>query len=117
MPRRKKPLTWKQIRRRYYLRHKARVFKRNDDYRKKLKDDAFKQYGGYVCFCCGETNPLFLTLDHKNNDGGKHRKKLGNYIYFQLRREGWPPIMQVACYNCNCGRARNGGVCPHSFSP
>jgi hypothetical protein len=19
----------------------------------------------------------------------------------------------VLCYNCNCGRARNGGVCPH----
>lgn len=26
---------------------------------------------------------------------------------------GFPPEYQIQCFNCNLGRARNGGVCPH----
>jgi hypothetical protein len=28
------------------------------------RDEAFNAYGGYVCACCGETEPMFLTIDH-----------------------------------------------------
>ena len=24
-----------------------------------------------------------------------------------------PDTIQILCFNCNCGRARNGGICPH----
>ena len=32
----------------------------------------------------------------------------------QLRDHGWPKEgLQLLCCNCNQGKARNGGVCPH----
>lgn len=68
-------------------------------------------YGG-KCNCCGERNTRFLTIDHINNDGYKERGNRG--IMFKLRRLGWPKdIYQLLCWNCNCGRAANGGICPH----
>src|SRR5689334_14898203 len=45
------------------------------NYKNKLRDMVFEAYGD-SCVCCGETNPLFLTLDHINNDGNKHRREL-----------------------------------------
>lgn len=81
-----------------------------------------KGYGDQ-CACCGETNPLFLTIDHVNNDGWKDRprNKNGNYSdrlfsghkYLKIIRENFPDYLQLLCWNCNCGRARNNGICPH----
>ncbi len=72
---------------------------------------------GPFCACCGETEPKFLTIDHINNDGGVHRRELGgsaSSIVFDLQKRGFPKgEFQLLCYNCNCGRARNGGICPH----
>jgi len=70
---------------------------------------------GNRCKCCGETNELFLTLDHVNNDGHVDRKVgLGGLpMYRKARIAGYPDIYQLLCFNCNCGRARNGGTCPH----
>ena len=71
-------------------------------------------YGG-CCFCCGESNPLFLTLDHVNNDGAVERKekKSGSQFYATVIREGFPANLQLACWNCNCARYYRGGICPH----
>jgi hypothetical protein len=64
--------------------------------------------------CCRETEPLFLELDHVNNDGHVERRLVGNYTtYRKARDQGFPSIYQVLCSNCNHSRARNGGVCPH----
>src|SRR5947207_426993 len=49
-----------QTRRRHYL-HSAK-------HRKKLKDAAYKAYGGFICRCCGVTDEAFLTLDHIKRD-------------------------------------------------
>lgn len=67
---------------------------------------------GHECNCCKEANPLFLTLDHKNNDGFLD-KKLGPNILYKVIRENFPDTYQILCYNCNCGKARNHGACPH----
>lgn len=87
------------------------------EYRRALKDQCFQAYGGFVCACCGETEQKFLTLDHKNNDGAKHRKEIGARggiaIYHWIIRNGFPPMFQVLCFNCNHGRHLNGGTCPH----
>src|SRR5262245_39086392 len=81
---------------------------------RKLKDAAYAAYGGYVCRCCGEDREPFLSLDHVNNDGARHRRSVDRRkIYKWLKREGYPPGFQVLCMNCNFGKARNGGVCPH----
>ena len=83
--------------------------------RQEEKLAAYDAYGGRKCACCGEAELGFLTLDHINGDGSKEKKSHGGYPYNyrQLREMGYPPGRQVLCYNCNCGRARNKGICPH----
>jgi hypothetical protein len=80
-----------------------------------MRHHAILAYGGYRCACCGMREALFLTIDHINNDGGRHRRRVGPTTRFLLwlRRKGYPPGFQVLCSNCNHGRHRNGGVCPH----
>lgn len=83
----------------------------------RLRDEALGAYGKQ-CACCGESEERFLTFDHINNDGAKHRREVfggrngGNMLEW-LRRNKYPPGFQTLCYNCNCGRYRNGGICPH----
>lgn len=86
--------------------------------RQNLKNEILMAYGG-VCFCCGESNVKFLTIDHINNDGAAHRKAVtGNSrgtrgFQYWLKRNGFPEGFQVLCFNCNCGKQVNGGICPH----
>ena len=80
-----------------------------------LRDRVYAAYGS-ICACCGEADPLFLTLDHVHNDGHRDRKGRGAGgfgLLYRLIREGFPATFQLLCFNCNLGRARNGGVCPH----
>jgi hypothetical protein len=70
-------------------------------------------YGG-KCVCCGQDEPRFLTLDHVNSDGSKHRQNLAdNQIMANAVANYQPELYQILCYNCNCGRSANGGICPH----
>lgn len=77
-----------------------------------VKVEAFNVYGDGACACCGETELLFLDLDHVN--GCKPEDRRRNF-YGWLKKNGWPtdPLLQVLCSNCNQGRQRNGGACPH----
>jgi hypothetical protein len=79
------------------------------------------------CKCCGETKLYFLTFDHINGDGSKHRKKIGmaqgvgkqkykikvggNGLAYWLKKKNWPAGFQVLCYNCNCAK-RTFKCCP-----
>lgn len=69
--------------------------------------------GKLSCVCCGENNTRFLTLDHINNDGHLHRQKIGTTLFRWLKTHDYPPGFQTLCFNCNCGRALNNGICPH----
>lgn len=88
--------------------------------REKQKNEIYSYYGSF-CKCCGETITKFLTIDHVNNDGNKHRKQVyGKVIggkswsvYAFIVKNNFPDDFQILCYNCNCGRARNKGICPH----
>ena len=89
-------------------------------YNKTQRRKLFKQFldaYGAKCECCGETNAHFLTLDHVHGNGHKERRELGlsdQYgVIRKAKREGWPKCYRVLCFNCNCGRQRNQGVCPH----
>jgi hypothetical protein len=84
--------------------------------RDRARDTALEHYGGSPprCACCDERNPFFLTLDHIDGNGREHRANVVKCTLAQwLCRSGFPPGFQVLCYNCNCGRERNGGICPH----
>jgi hypothetical protein len=80
-----------------------------------VKQAVFDHYGR-VCACCGETNLGFLTIDHVESDGAAHRKNLNLSLYHWLAKHNFPDGFQTLCYNCNLGRARNRGVCPHHQS-
>jgi hypothetical protein len=87
----------------------------------RCKEQVFAAYGGYKCSCCGETEPMFLSIDHIDNDGAKERKSglyagSGTAFYGWLRKNGFPTGYQVLCMNCQIGKHKNGGVCPHQSS-
>lgn len=95
---------------------------RGRDYWKALRHETIMAYGGYRCACCGETEPMFLSLDHVNNDGASHRRSLGyggngkgasSRTLKWLKDNNFPEGFQVLCMNCNTGKQRNNGVCPH----
>lgn len=74
---------------------------------------ALEAYGN-KCVCCGEAEKIFLTIDHINNDGAEHKRNVGKHIYKWLKDNNYPKDnYRLLCYNCNSGRARNKGVCPH----
>ena len=88
-------------------------------WRKHLRAETFAAYGG-KCDCCGETEDLFLTIDHPDGGGNAHRRELfgsarrgGEKFYAWLKRQGWPPDFRIRCWNCNLGARMNGGICPH----
>jgi hypothetical protein len=68
---------------------------------------------GGKCECCGTKILSFLTLDHKNDDGHIDRRK-PLLLYRQIIRDARRDV-RILCFNCNCGRALNGGICPHKF--
>lgn len=84
----------------------------------KTKDLVYAAYGGYVCACCKETEPMFLSIDHIENNGAEERrsgqyKGGGSPFYGWLKKQGFPSGYQVLCMNCQVGKHRNKGVCPH----
>jgi hypothetical protein len=70
------------------------------------------------CACCGEREPLFLSIDHINGRGCDERKLKGTRRVTILKAyvEGRRPDLQVLCMNCNLGKHLNGGICPHQNS-
>lgn len=107
--------------------HPEKIQEYQQRYRVKLKREVIDAYGGH-CACCGETELVFLTIDHIDDNGAEHRRELaaacgadgskwgqaGAPTYRWLRDNDFPPGFQVLCANCNCGKQWNGGVCPHA---
>lgn len=99
---------WK-IKNREYIKiwHKA--------HKKRVRQICLEYYGGKPpkCACCGETIIEFLSLDHINGGGSKHRKERnGTHLSPSIIKDGFPPIYQVLCHNCNQAKGYYG-ICPH----
>jgi len=57
---------------------------------------------------------MFLTIDHINNDGAKHKKEIGMlHLYDYIIRNNYPDTFQIRCWNCNCAKGKYGR-CPHN---
>jgi hypothetical protein len=77
-----------------------------------IRNKVLEFYGG-KCACCGETENHFLTIDHINGGGNKHRKEIkGRSLYVWLANNDYPEGFQVLCYNCNMSKGHYG-ICPH----
>lgn len=81
-------------------------------YEDKCKKLVFDHYGR-KCECCDENNEAFLSIDHINGGGRKHRRKITEKICIWLVKNNFPKEFQVLCFNCNWGKYQNNGICPH----
>jgi len=84
-------------------------------YRERLRRSALEAYGG-KCSCCGETVTEFLTIDHVDGGGTKHRKAMtagGGVFHLWLKQHGYPPGFRVLCWNCNWSAHLGNGICYH----
>lgn len=98
----------------------AKCQARQKEYGRKQKRELLAAYGG-KCECyggCAVNEPDFLSIDHVNNDGKEHRRRLGaaSAVYRDLKRRGYPKDgYRLLCFNCNFARAKFGN-CPHERS-
>ncbi len=77
----------------------------------------YSHYGNQ-CACCGLADTRFLSIDHINNDGYLDRgnnkeRRSGSQVIKKIIRDKFPDDLQLLCFNCNMGKSRNKGVCPH----
>ena len=105
-----------QTRQRIYARlchqkHKERNHQRIANNNRKQRLTCINHYGG-KCACCGEMRYEFLTIDHINGGGGKHRAEIGGHIYRWLIKNNMPLGFRVLCHNCNASIGLYN-YCPH----
>ena len=112
----------------YYNKYQIEKQKLNPDlYNQRTKISNYKHkyevmlhYGGNPpkCACCGETEYRFLTIDHINGGGHKHRESLKHnggsiFLYYWLIKNNFPEGYQVLCMNCNFTKHHNKKLyCP-----
>ncbi len=87
--------------------------------RRREKQTLLDKLGG-KCACCEEATYEFLTIDHIDRDGAKHRRELkinhNNMGAFcgKVLRSGNLDGLQILCSNCHLAKDMFGG-CPHEL--
>lgn len=89
---------------------KAKVWRRT--HQQKIKKQVMGHYGN-SCKCCGESNLVFLVIDHINGGGNKEHDIVGHgtQFYRWLIKNNYPSGYQVLYHNCNFSKRM--GECPH----
>lgn len=109
----------REIAKRSYRRNSATIRAARKTSSKKRRAEVkatVNQILGGKCTCCGEREPMFLDLDHVYNDGRLERRSMRDgRIHRKIASGECANIdrYQLLCRNCNWGKYRNGGVCPH----
>src|SRR3989344_4571886 len=94
--------------------------KRINSLRAGYRKQVFDHYG-WICVCCGENEPKFMTIDHIYNDGyldkmkyGRKRKLISKDLYYKIIFVEKFPVnrSQSLCHNCQFGKW-DGRICPH----
>lgn len=93
--------------------HCSNVAGRRKEAYYKAKRKAFDHYG-WACVCCGDSNEVFLTLDHIGGGGTQHRQMArASNAYEWVVKNGFPEGFRVLCHNCNWAMHVLKGHCPH----
>jgi len=104
---------------RHYLKYRETI-RATDNQEKKerrriCKQRAIEHYDSR-CACCGETKIEFLTIDHINGGGKRHKKTFnGRTISEWLCDNNFPDGFRLLCMNCNFAFGQFG-YCPHNRS-
>jgi len=113
------PEKWRASSRKYFWSHREKERQRRaaqyaaelrlaQDLRREVVD----AYGG-ECVCCGEAEPMFLTIDHVNGRDRTNHHAWGPTLYRALKKAGFPKDnYRLLCMNCNWARGRYS-FCPH----
>jgi len=114
----------------YEAKYPGKIKRRQDEYRAKNREQlnaknrmwqekqrkiVLEHYGGEKshCSCCGEEHLEFLTIDHINGGGNKHREEIGQGgLYRWLIKNNFPDGFRILCLNCNWSIGIRG-YCPH----
>lgn len=107
----------KQMDSEYQMARRRRFPNEAKDRRRALRRQVIAAYGGR-CECCWESGWEFLSVDHKNGGGNKHREALGgSYSFYRwLRDSGFPTDeYRLLCMNCNFAIGKSG-YCPHEVA-
>ena len=114
----KDPTAHRRSSEKYRKKNEQLCIERTKKCQRQNKIDVMKKYGN-KCECCSETHIEFLTIDHKNGQGQKHREKVTNghpeRFYRYLIKAAIDPTLRVLCMNCNWV-IRNGAICPHQLN-
>ena len=95
-------------------RQKTKELTTKKRFEKKIK--VYNHYSNYdiKCNCCGESQIEFLSIDHINNDGYKHRRSGMTHIIDWLIKNNFPSGFQLLCFNCNFAKGHSQDhICPH----
>ena len=98
--------------------HKERfallVKKRTQVLRLKIIDHYTNGQRKCMCPGCDVDIHEFLTIDHINGGGTKHRRIIGGGIanYYWIIKHNFPEDLQILCMNCNFTKGKYG-ICPH----
>lgn len=96
----------------YYREHRKEYLAKACKKRKERRRICIEHYGG-KCACCGEITDEFLSIDHINGDGHKHRKQINRAsVYYWLIKNDFPEGFRILCHNCNQAMGIYG-YCPH----
>lgn len=76
--------------------------KKHNPKRITLRIEAINHYGGR-CARCGFSDHRALNFHHINGDGWKYRqdKTARSNGPLWLKRNGYPPIIEILCANCH----------------
>jgi len=106
----------KDLAEKYYKKTKESRQEINKSFQRRYRDETkFKVLNNYSdgklsCKNCGIDVYSVLSLDHINNNGAEHKRRLSNtnsrkvsstVVYNDLIKNGFPPGYQVLCFNCN----------------
>lgn len=112
----------------YRKSHKKQAYKRNKKYEQNIKKKVIGYYsdGKNICACKNCPDAIkssieFLTIDHIDGNGNKHRRQLkksktdSSNMYIWLIQNNYPKGFRVLCMNCNWV-TRHDKKCPHEVN-
>lgn|SRR5208282_4824940 len=95
----------------HFLLHKDKIKRRHHNNYRKYRNAVIEKYGS-TCHCCDETNSVFLTAHHLNEDGTSERRKLNQDQWRWLNTQPIRKDICLLCYNCHMA-INYYGTCPH----
>lgn len=106
----------KEYHKKWNMLNKIEIQKKLKQKRDSQRLIVYKHYSGGKprCACCGDEHMEFLTIDHINGDGKKHRYLSRNRtLYKWIIDNNFPKDLRILCMNCNWSHGKHG-YCPHN---